>query len=384
MQKSYDTGAALRGEGAVLVLEGALHPPGVALVRRGEVVAAVDVSREKGPSGGLGAAAAAMLVRPEARRLSAVVVDCGPGSFTGLRVALSFAQGLIAGIPGLAGLGVDAPRVLTFGAGLGFPALVAIPWGRLRVLLAEAGIDGRLRGEVIAREALSGRGAIAGRDVATTAAGASLDFPAGVQAHPLSVSPVAVLAEMVAGGCVPASAWRPLEPVYLVPPDAVLPAPARVASSPAAVTIFGPSRLAALEALLAAAFERPWSRAMVQEELADRDDRRVLGWLDRDGCVGAAIFLRRTGDNLEILNLAVHPDYRRRGLGRLLVQEAIGRARQEGLRQVDLEVSEANVAAVRLYETEGFVPVGSRPRYYPDGSAALLMSLVLRRASEPG
>ena len=378
MQNSYGGNRVPGGEGGVLVLEGALDPPGVALVGGGEVLAAADVDREAGPRGGLGAMAASLLARPEARELTGLVVDCGPGSFTGLRIALSLARGLLAGIEGLETRGVDALRLLVMGAGGTLPAWVAIPWGRLRVLLARVDRDGRMSGEVIARQALVERKEVAGAEVVTTSGGLSLDFPASTRVRALEGSPVAALARLVVEGRLPAVAGGRLEPIYLVPPDAVLPATGP-APAVASLTTLGPPHLHGLEDLLRTAFERPWSPAMVREEVACTTDRRVIGCQDRDGRLEAAIFLRWVGENLEILNLAVRPDCRRRGLGRTLVRAAIDLARELELRQVDLEVAESNRPAVALYETEGFVPVGRRPGYYPDGGAALLMSLVLRR-----
>lgn len=55
-----------------------------------------------------------------------------------------------------------------------------------------------------------------------------------------------------------------------------------------------------------------------------------------------------------IANVAVHPDYRRRGIGRMLTQAAIQRARQKGATEIWLHVREDNPGAIRLYEELGF------------------------------
>jgi len=78
-------------------------------------------------------------------------------------------------------------------------------------------------------------------------------------------------------------------------------------------------------------------------------------------------------DEAELLTLAVLPAERRRGIGRRLLARAAGEAARLGARRLLLEVSVRNAAALRLYECQGFAPVGRRPRYYPDGSEALVL-----------
>jgi ribosomal-protein-alanine N-acetyltransferase len=81
-------------------------------------------------------------------------------------------------------------------------------------------------------------------------------------------------------------------------------------------------------------------------------------------------------DEAHIGTLAVHPDFRRMGIGRQLVQIALDEARQAGAAYVYLEVRRSNLAAQSLYREFGFKQVGVRPRYYQDNNEdALLMTL---------
>ena len=79
-----------------------------------------------------------------------------------------------------------------------------------------------------------------------------------------------------------------------------------------------------------------------------------------------------------VANVATHPDYRRRGVARRLLVQALADARQRGARLAMLEVRRSNLAAQKLYESFGFTVVGVRPRYYVDNMEdALLMDLEL-------
>ncbi len=116
--------------GPVLVLEGALPPSGAAVVRAGTVAAWRTAGRGPARRGDLFAVAREVLASAgeEVDRLAGVVADVGPGSMTGLRVALGIAAGLGVARPGLPAAGVDSARVLAAAAGLPLPAAVAIPW----------------------------------------------------------------------------------------------------------------------------------------------------------------------------------------------------------------------------------------------------------------
>jgi ribosomal-protein-alanine N-acetyltransferase len=81
-----------------------------------------------------------------------------------------------------------------------------------------------------------------------------------------------------------------------------------------------------------------------------------------------------------VLNLSVHPDHRRKGLGRCLMLTALEIARISGAPTCELETKSGDEAAEGLYASLGFVEVGIRPAYYPDGSDA---SLLTRGPADP-
>jgi ribosomal-protein-alanine N-acetyltransferase len=88
-------------------------------------------------------------------------------------------------------------------------------------------------------------------------------------------------------------------------------------------------------------------------------------------------------DELHLLNLAAHPEHRRRGIGTRLMRHLIAVARGHGCRYITLEVRRGNHAAQALYQGHGFEPMGMRARYYSDGEDAIVMTLTLvRHASD--
>lgn len=83
---------------------------------------------------------------------------------------------------------------------------------------------------------------------------------------------------------------------------------------------------------------------------------------------------------MEIVNLAVHPAWRRRGLGERLLRLMLQGAAKMGIEKIILEARESNSPARRLYGKCGFRVCGRRKRYYPDtGEDALLYELLAAR-----
>jgi ribosomal-protein-alanine N-acetyltransferase len=82
------------------------------------------------------------------------------------------------------------------------------------------------------------------------------------------------------------------------------------------------------------------------------------------GAILGYLVARTAGDEAEVLDVAVTPAARGRGIGRALLAEALRRLRARGARRAYLEVRESNAAARRLYQSLGFAAVGRRRGYY--------------------
>jgi [ribosomal protein S18]-alanine N-acetyltransferase len=133
-----------------------------------------------------------------------------------------------------------------------------------------------------------------------------------------------------------------------------------------------PSDVAVLAAIHQAAFPfEAWGSDVFALQLALPG---VFGLID---ATDGFILIRVVADEAEILTFAVVPWRQRHGLGRRLLQSGIEEAGMRGAQQLFLEVSVKNSAARKLYEGAAFVSVGLRPRYYADGSDALVLQRVI-------
>jgi ribosomal-protein-alanine acetyltransferase len=105
----------------------------------------------------------------------------------------------------------------------------------------------------------------------------------------------------------------------------------------------------------------------------------MAGWVvEEDGSVAGFIVARKIADEIEILNFAVSPELRERGIGALLLQETLAWAKAFEASHAILEVRASNVAALRFYEHHNFQTVGRRSRYYNSPiEDALLLSAKL-------
>ena len=82
-------------------------------------------------------------------------------------------------------------------------------------------------------------------------------------------------------------------------------------------------------------------------------------------------------DEVHISIIAIHPAWRRRGLGELLLLNILALSQPQSPNLATLEVRASNTAAQALYQKYGFSVINERPRYYRDGESALVMTAVL-------
>ncbi len=121
------------------------------------------------------------------------------------------------------------------------------------------------------------------------------------------------------------------------------------------------------------AHPNPWARDVFLSEM-------TRGWAYVDvlreepgGPIAAFLNYWIVGDEVHVLNVATHPDHRRRGFAARLLDHVEAVALERGCRFLTLEVRRGNRPALRLYRAHGYRPVGMRPRYYDDGEDAIVM-----------
>jgi ribosomal-protein-alanine N-acetyltransferase len=124
-----------------------------------------------------------------------------------------------------------------------------------------------------------------------------------------------------------------------------------------------------------ASFSLPWSRWMFERELMDRTHSRFFVARSGDeiaGYIGFWLVL----EEVHIVTIAVRSDYRRRGIGSILMLEALNEALRLGAEKATLEVRVTNLPAQELYRKLGFIAVAIRKRFYSDtGEDAYVMWL---------
>lgn len=119
----------------------------------------------------------------------------------------------------------------------------------------------------------------------------------------------------------------------------------------------------AIEEIEKQCFSVPWTREMLIKQLSD-DMHIFLAALNDSGEAVGYVGLMYVLDEGYISNVAVSPEWRRRGIGDMLIEELLRMARAKKLSFVTLEVRESNLTAQALYRKHGFTEVGRRKKYY--------------------
>ncbi len=120
-------------------------------------------------------------------------------------------------------------------------------------------------------------------------------------------------------------------------------------------------------------FSQPWSQNSL--ELLTKEGIGMGVVCSSDGQVCAYGGMMVAVDEGQITNIATHPDYRRRGYGRAVVEALIKFAKNNGLDSISLEVRESNRAAIELYTKLGFKVEGKRKDFYTKPTEAALVMI---------
>lgn len=132
------------------------------------------------------------------------------------------------------------------------------------------------------------------------------------------------------------------------------------------------SHVAQIAALEKQCFSDPWSENSVASELTNE----LSLWLvaEEEGTVAGYVGSQTVLDESDMMNIAVAPECRRRGIATALISELVTHLKRRGSRVLRLEVREGNASAISLYEGLGFTRLGLRKNYYrnPKENALIL------------
>ncbi len=137
------------------------------------------------------------------------------------------------------------------------------------------------------------------------------------------------------------------------------------------ITPAGWADLDAIHRLEASCFPSPWRREFFESEM--RSDSRLHFVARRAGTIVGYVFAMWFFDEMHVNKIAVDERERRKGIAEALMDRCLEFARENDIKTISLEVRQSNRGAQEFYQYLDFEPVYVRPRYYPDGEAAVVM-----------
>ena len=128
--------------------------------------------------------------------------------------------------------------------------------------------------------------------------------------------------------------------------------------------IFAPEHIPEAAEIERLCFSEPWTEEALSY-MCTSPNTRAIAVIDRsNGALAAYGGAQFVLDEANIVNIATHPDYRRRGCASAIMHALEAFMRDNGVEFVYLEVRESNIGARALYEKEGFAPCGIIKNYY--------------------
>ncbi len=295
-------------------------------------------------------------IKPE--HLTRIAVTYGPGTFTGLRIGLSFAKGMA--------LALDIPLV-----GLNSLKATAQHMGSEKVIIAhQAGGTGLFYWTSPEGPALGSVHDIEASAKHLNRVVVGSGFPNAKTLWPdakIFAGFAATLPEL----------QQEVEPLYLRSPDAKPTVPAKL--SQPIVRLASSGDLALLALIHGESFSAGWDEQSISASIGLPGAAGLV--VELAGMVYGFVMFQHIAGEAEILTLCVSPNFRRQHFGAQLLSEVITRLRTEKAAKLFLEVAADNQPALSLYKRFGFTKTGLRRGYYQRQDAgavdAILMTLHL-------
>ena len=127
----------------------------------------------------------------------------------------------------------------------------------------------------------------------------------------------------------------------------------------------------AVSALEKRCFGDPWHYKMFADSFLTGIFHGIVA--EEEGALVGYAFYTCLYEDADVDKVAVSPEYRRRGVGRMLLAALLSDAKALGATRAMLEVRASNEPAIALYAAEGFRQVAERGKYYGDGETALVL-----------
>lgn len=125
-------------------------------------------------------------------------------------------------------------------------------------------------------------------------------------------------------------------------------------------------------------FDDPWELKAFTSELDNKISVYIVARDEESKDVVGYGGIWMVYDTADITNIAVHPDYRRCGLGGEILRLLTEISKENSMESITLEVRVSNTPAIELYKKYGFIPCGLRKRYYQGNEDAILMTKILK------
>ena len=122
---------------------------------------------------------------------------------------------------------------------------------------------------------------------------------------------------------------------------------------------------------LTSEFDDFWNFNILKEELQNENSKYIVAKINDEivGFAGIKIII----DEADIMNIVVKNNFRKKGIGSLLLQQLIDLSKTLNITSISLEVNEKNIAAISLYKKFNFKEIGIRKKYYNNNNAILMI-----------
>ena len=300
--------------------------------------------------------------------LARVVVTIGPGTFTGVRIGLAFARGLGVALS-IPVVGINSLAAIAYNETSEAHAIIVASDARNNdIYLATFNADGteltppkivRLEDikDVLPRDAChilgSGADAVLTRAPHIRSTAGDLPIAANFVSHAAKLHPTDAAPE----------------PLYLRPPDVKL---------PMQFSAVGVEAAALLSQLHGESFPTAWTTADFNALLESHGTTALVA-TNQNNPVGFVLF-RSVADEVEILTICTRPDFRHKGLGRMLIHNMEQQLEPGAIKSLFIEVAVSNHAAIALYKACGFARAGTRKNYYALAGGGHEDAIIMRKA----